>query len=258
MSVCLAATQCKDRSSWQLGHVLLLPLGEEVHACYIGADNPQLLFLVDCRQVKCPQITVAAATAYKSGLNLGTTPRWACSRWKFPNEPHDPDFVVEQRDGQWIINIDTWHTACERCPICLLKEIGQSIACPWHPDVNQPSAESMPKVVHLVCEKENNTSVIHLRGAVDSIPREGNLWLFHVCDQRQILNLGKRLLPSPTSPAIFVSTLSERFCANEHSSALCAPFQQCCLPSEIFQHFFVKVGGYAAALDVWLRSEPLS
>lgn len=46
IAVCIAAAACKAGTSWPVGHVLLLPKGEEVYACYVGADTPKLLFLL--------------------------------------------------------------------------------------------------------------------------------------------------------------------------------------------------------------------
>ena len=90
------------------------------------------------------------------------------------------------------------------------------------------------KVVHMICEKEDNTSVIHFRGVLDHLPEGGNFWIFYVCNQQQILNLGKRCLPSQSSAELFVSTLSEGTLAGEQSDALIAPFRQTSLPP-VFQ-----------------------
>ena len=49
MAVCIAAAACKAGTSWPLGHLLLLPDGEEVYACHVGAEKPKLLFLMDCK-----------------------------------------------------------------------------------------------------------------------------------------------------------------------------------------------------------------
>ena len=57
MAVCIASAACKAGTSWPLGHVLLLPNGAEVHACYVGADKPKLLFLMDCKQCNYPLVT---------------------------------------------------------------------------------------------------------------------------------------------------------------------------------------------------------
>ena len=107
MAVCIAAAACKVGTSWPLGHLLLLPNGEEVYACHVGAETPKLLFLVDCKQCQYPLVTVVSATAYNTGLQLGTLPRWGHSCWKIRGGHHDSDFVVEQRDGQWIMHIAT-------------------------------------------------------------------------------------------------------------------------------------------------------
>ena len=104
----------------------------------------------------------------------------------------------------------------------------------------------------MICEKDDNNSVVYLRGVLDHLPEGENFWLFHVCTQQQILKLGKRCLPSQSAAELFVSTLSEGTLAWEQCDALLAPFRQTSLPPEYFRHFFVKAGGQASALDVWL------
>ena len=61
---------------------------------------------------KCqyPLVTVVAVTAYSPGLQLGTLPQWGRSCWRIRGGHHDFDFVIKQRDCQWIMNIGTWHT----------------------------------------------------------------------------------------------------------------------------------------------------
>lgn len=76
----------------------------------------------------------------------------------------------------------------------------------------------------MISDKDDNTSVIHLRGFLDHLPESGDLWIFHVCTQQQILNLGMRFLSSQSPAALFVSTLSEGTLAKEQSEALIAPF----------------------------------
>ena len=51
--------------------------------------------------------------------------------------------------------------------------------------------------------------------------------------------------------------LSESTLAEEQSEALIAPFRLSSLPSEFFEHFFIKAGGQASALDVWLPRGPV-
>ena len=252
MAVCIASAACKAGTSWPLGHVLLLPNGAEVHACYVGADKPKLLFLMDCKQCNYPLVTVVAATVDSPGLPLGTLPQWGHSCWKIRGGHQDPDFVIEQRDCQWIMNIGTWHTQTQGCPTCQLCNIGRLAACPWHKGPGTTLDSTSLRVVHMVCEKDDNTSVVRLKGVLDHLPEGGNFWIFHVCTQQQILQLGKRYLPSQSPAELFVSTLSEGTLAWEHSDALLAPFRQISLPPEYFRHFFVKTGGQASAFDVWL------
>ena len=163
MAVCIAAAACKEGTSWPLGHLLLLPNGEEVYACHVGAETPKLLFLVDCKQLHYPLVTVVSATAYNTGIQLGTLPRWGHSCWKIRSGHKDSDFVVEQRDGQWIINIGTWHTQVQGCPTCLLCNVGHLAECPWHRGTASITDANFPNVVHMMCDKDDNTSVIHLR-----------------------------------------------------------------------------------------------
>ena len=102
MAVCIAAAACKVGTSWPLGHLLLLPNGEEVYACHVGAETPKLIFLVDCKQCQYPLVTVVSATAYNTGLQLGTLPRWGHSCWKIRGGHHDSDFVVEHgHSARW-------------------------------------------------------------------------------------------------------------------------------------------------------------
>ena len=179
MAVCIAAAACKAGTSWPLGHVLLLPNGAEVHACYVGADKPKLLFLVDCKQCDYPLVTVVAATVDSLELPLGTLPQWDHSCWKIRGGYQDPDFAIEQRDCQWIMNIGTWHTQTRGCPTCQLCNIGRLVECPWHRGSGIVSDSTSLRVVHMVCEKDDNTSVVHLKGVLDHLPEGGNFWIFH-------------------------------------------------------------------------------
>ena len=252
MAVCIAAAACKAGTSWPLGHLLLLPNGAEVHACHVGAEKPKLLFLVDCKQCEYALVTVVAATVDSTGLQLGTLPLWGHSCWKIRGGHYDPDFVIEQRDCQWIMNIGTWHTQTQGCPTCQLCKVGHLAECPWHRGPGLIEDSTSLRVAHMICEKDDNNSVVYLRGVLDHLPEGENFWLFHVCTQQQILKLGKRCLPSQSAAELFVSTLSEGTLAWEQCDALLAPFRQTSLPPEYFRHFFVKAGGQASALDVWL------
>ena len=102
----------------------------------------------------------------------------------------------------------------------------------------------------MVCEKDDNTSVVRLKGGLDHLLEGGNFGIFHVCTLQQILQLAKRYLPSQSPAKLFVSTLSEDTLAWEHSDALLAPFRQISLPFEHFRHFFVKTSGQASTFDV--------
>ena len=174
MAVCIASAACKAGTSWPFGHVLLLPNGADVHACYVGADKPKLLFLMDCKQCNYPLVTVVAATVDSPGLPLGTLPQWGLSCWKIRGGYEDPDFVIEQRDCQWIMNIGAWHTRTQECPTCQLCNIGRLVACPWHKGPGTTLDPTSLRVVHMVCEKDDNTSVVRLKGVLDHLPEGGN------------------------------------------------------------------------------------
>ena len=80
----------------------------------------------------------------------------------------------------------------------------------------------------------------------------GAVYVFHVCTAEQIHQLGVRLLPVQNKVSIFSSSLSEAPVSDEHLDFLELPFKNVTLPREIYRHLFVKAGGPASALDVWL------
>ena len=62
-------------------------------------------------------------TSAIAGAHMASASGWGHS-WKIRGGLNDPDFVLEQRDGQWIVNIGTWHTEMQGCPTCLLCKVG--------------------------------------------------------------------------------------------------------------------------------------
>ena len=92
---------------------------------------------------------------------------------------------------------------------------------------------TLDRVVHMVCKKDDNTSVVRLKGVLDHLPEGGNFWIFHVCTQQPILQLGKRYLSFQSPAEIFVSTLSESKLAWKHSDALIALFDKFLFRSSI-------------------------
>ena len=185
--------------SWPFGHVLLLPNGADVHACYVGADKPKLLFLMDCKQCNYPLVTVVAATVDSPGLPLGTLPQWGLSCWKIRGGHQDPDFVIEQRDCQWIMNIGAWHTRTQECPTCQLCNIGRLVACPWHKSPGTTLDPTSLRVVHMVCEKDDNTSVVRLKGVLDHLPEGGNFLDFSCLYAAANFAIGQAMSSFPIS-----------------------------------------------------------
>ena len=64
----------------------------------------------------------------------------------------------------------------------------------------------------MVCEKDDNTSVVRLKGVLDHLPEGENFGIFHVCTQKQILQLGKRYLPFQSPAELFFYSLGEYTC----------------------------------------------
>ena len=77
------------------------------------------------------------------------------------------------------MNIGTWHTQTQGCPACLLCKVGHLAECPWHRGPGLVTDSTSLRVVHMICEKDENTSVVHLRGVLDHLPEGGNFWIFH-------------------------------------------------------------------------------
>ena len=174
MAVCMDSTACKAGTSWSLRHLCQYPL-----------------------------VTVVAATVDNSRLQLGTLPQSGHSCWRIRGGHHDFDFVIEQRGSQWIMNIGTWHTQMQGCPTCLLCKVGHLAECRWH---RVMALSIFPlRVVHMICEKDDNTSVVHFRGVLDHLPQGGNFWIFHLCTLQQILQLGKSFfLPNLLPNSLFL------------------------------------------------------
>ena len=63
------------------------------------------------------------------------------------------------------------------CPTCQLCNIGRLAACPWHRGSGTTSDSTSLRVVHMVCEKDDNTSVVGLKGVLDHLP-EGKIFGF--------------------------------------------------------------------------------
>ena len=105
MAVLIAGSNLKKESSWPLGHVVLLPGQDAPQLCYIGDETPKLLLLVNAARPQVPETYVVEATAFPSAELFV-----ACQRaWPYPQLQADPEYNVELRDGQAILNIGGYH-----------------------------------------------------------------------------------------------------------------------------------------------------
>ena len=257
MAVLIAGSELKKGSSWPVGHVLLLPGQDTGSVCYLGDAAPKLLLLVNAARPQAPQVYVVEATAYRNALPLKHLPV-ACQCWWPATQLHpDKEFSVELRDGQGLLNVGPFHCQQESCLTCFLAKNLQLAFCPWHAPPTLLAEQEPLSVTQFLCTKNLSTSTIDLVGQIKDTPNPGSIYLFHVCTSEQIHQLGSHLLPFPRVISLFHSSLSEAILNDEHLSELSLPFRHTELPREIYRHLFVRAGGPASALDVWLRERSL-
>ena len=249
----VAGTACKHDSSWPLGHVLLLPGSGPKSVCYIGAAAPKLLLIVNAARPQAPEVYVVEAIAYRRTIQLGRLPIACQKSWPSKQLRPDTEFNIEYRDGQGVLNVGAYHCQQEGCLSCFLTESLQLAYCPWHPSTSRADAPSSQGVFHLFYTKNPGDSTVDLIGQLVDSPSTGAIHLFHVCTAEQIHQLGARLQPVQNKISIFTSSLAEAPVSDVHLEFLELPFQDVALPREIYRHLFVKAGGLAFALDVWLR-----
>ena len=125
--------------------------------------------------------------------------------------------------------------------------------CPWHPPRDTSNDRLPLNVSHFICTKDSSTSVVELAGQSAEGPADGVIQLFHVCtiEQGRDLRLYRQVAPHKVS--LFHSSLSEAIMTEEHLQQFVSPFQHVELPHETYRHLFIRAGGPAASLDVWLR-----
>ena len=86
----------------------------------------------------------------------------------------------------------------------------------------------------------------------------GAIWILHVCTDEQLDQMRDQVQLVHSPSPIFMSTLSEALVSEEHLGSLVVPFRDVALPRDLFRRLFVRAGGPASALDVWLRGRSLS
>ena len=115
MSTLVAGSCCKSDLSWPLGHVLLLPGRGLNNVCYIGADAPKLLLLVNAARPQAPEVYVVEATAYRRAIQLGRLPIACQKSWPDTQLRPDVEFSIEYRDGQGVLNVGAYHCQQDGC-----------------------------------------------------------------------------------------------------------------------------------------------
>ena len=68
----------------------------------------------------------------------------------------------------------TWHTQTQGCPTCQLYKVGHLAECPWHKGPGLIEDSTSFRVAHMICEKDDNNSVVYLRGVLDHLPEGEN------------------------------------------------------------------------------------
>ena len=66
-------------------------------------------------------------------------------------------------------------------------------------------------------------------------------------------NEEKKKNVTPSKVSLFHSSLTEANTTEDQFQQLVQPFQHVELPQETYRHLFVRAGGPASSLDVWLR-----
>ena len=253
MAVLIAGVNLKKESSWPLGHVVLLPGQDASQLCYIGEDTPKMLLLVNAARPQTPETFVVEATAFPGALRFGQLLGACQSAWPYSQVPADSEFHVELRDGQAILNIGGYHCQQEGCLTCFLTNCAQLPQCPWHAPQDTNEDRLPLSFSHFICTKDPSTSIVEFVGQLKEGPIDGIIQVFHVCTDEQLRDMSLYRHVTPSKVSLFHSSLSEANTTEDQFQQLIQPFQHVELPQETYRHLFVRAGGPASSLDVWLR-----
>ena len=253
MAVLIAGVNLKKESSWPLGHVVLLPGQDASQLCYIGEDTPKMLLLVNAARPQAPETFVVEATAFPGALRFGQLLGACQSAWPYSQVPADSEFHVELRDGQAILNIGGYHCQQEGCLTCFLTNCAQLPQCPWHAPQDTNEDRLPLSFSHFICTKDPSTSIVEFVGQLKEGPIDGIIQVFHVCTDEQLRDMSLYRHVTPSKVSLFHSSLSEANTTEDQFQQLIQPFQHVELPQETYRHLFVRAGGPASSLDVWLR-----
>ena len=253
MAVLIAGVNLKKESSWPLGHVVLLPGQDASQLCYIGEDTPKMLLLVNAARPQTPETFVVEATACPGALRFSQLLGACQSAWPYSQVPADSEFHVELRDGQAILNIGGYHCQQEGCLTCFLTNCAQLPQCPWHAPQDTNEDRLPLSFSHFICTKDPSTSIVEFVGQLKEGPIDGIIQVFHVCTDEQLRDMSLYRHVTPSKVSLFHSSLSEANTTEDQFQQLIQPFQHVELPQETYRHLFVRAGGPASSLDVWLH-----
>ena len=209
MSVLVAGTHLKQDSVWPTGHVLLMPGQDTNQVCYIGAEAPKLLLLVNAARPQAPDVYVVEAAAYQRTIQLGRLFIACQQSWPDTQLQPDVEYSVELRDGQGILNVGAYHCQQEGCLVCFLVGSLQVAFCPWHTPPVVTEERGHLSVADFFCTKNLSTSTVDLVGQLVDGPCASAIQIFHVCTSEQIHQLGSQLQLVQHRVSLFHSSLSE-------------------------------------------------
>ena len=96
------ATLLKDKSSWPVGHIVLIKKNLEPCLFYIGSAKPKLLLLIDFSQSRHASIIVLGASAYPDPLLVGRVPIIMQTIHEADTLNYSEQFIVKHDRGNMV------------------------------------------------------------------------------------------------------------------------------------------------------------
>ena len=205
--------------------------------CYIGEDTPKMLLLVNAARPQAPETFVVEATAFPGAMRFGQLLGACQSAWPYSQVPADPEFHVELRDGQAILNIGGYHCQQEGCLTCFLTNCAQLPQCPWHAPQDTKEDRLPLSFSHFICTKDPSTSIVEFVGQLKEGPTDGIIQVFHVCTNEQLRDMSLHRHVTPSKVSLFHSSLSEANTTEDQFQQLVQPFQHVELPRDLSTSF---------------------
>ena len=161
---------------------------------------------------------------------------------------------ISCRTQGWTGNFEHWRLSlpARRVPD-LFTNCAQLPQCPWHAPQDTNEDRLPLSFSHFICTKDPSTSIVEFVGQLKEGPTDGIIQVFHVCTNEQLRDMSLYRHVTPSKVSLFHSSLSEANTTEDQFQQLVQPFQHVELPQETYRHLFVRAGGPASSLDVWLR-----